>query len=125
METFAHWLQTKMDERGYSQADLARRSGIKAASISRILNGTRNIGTEASKAIAQALLLDEDVVYRMAGLMGVKPNADETVSEITHIYHELDDDNQQDLLDYARLRLSKQGRNEKHRNSPSRTASTK
>jgi len=52
METFAEWLQKQMDERGYSQAELARRSDIKAASISRIMNGTRNIGTEAGRAIA-------------------------------------------------------------------------
>jgi len=110
METFASWLQNQMDERGYSQAELARLSKIKAASISRIMNGTRNVGPDVSKAIAQALQLDEDIVFRAAGLMKMKPNSDETVSEITTIYHSLDDDNRQDLLDYARLRLHKQGR---------------
>lgn len=96
-----------------SQADLARRSNVKAASISRIMSGARNVGTEAASAFAQALHLDEGIVFQAAGLMRVKPNNDETVSEIVHIYHLLNDNNQDDLLDYAKNRLSKQEREAK------------
>lgn len=64
-------------------------------------------------AFAGALKIPPDDVYRAAGLLPMKPNADETVSEIVHIYHLLNDNNQDDLLDYAKNRLSKQEREAK------------
>lgn len=113
METFADWLEEKMLERGLTQAELARRSKTTSATISRILNGERNIGPEMCVAVAGALKVPPDDVYRAAGLLPMKPNNDETVTEIVHIYHLLNEDNKDDLLDYAKNRLSKQERGDK------------
>lgn len=99
-----------MNDKQWSQAELARRSGLSRTSISYVISGQANPGDALCRAIAKAFQIPIDDVYRVAGLLPVKPNADETVSEITHIYHELDEDNRQELLDYARLRLNKQER---------------
>ena len=109
-KVFVEWLDAELSARGWSRAELARRAGVTEASLSLIYSGDREPGTKICKGIAKALKLPDDVVYRVAGLLDVKPNEDQTVSEITHIYHELDEENQQDLLDYARLRLQKQER---------------
>ncbi len=109
-KAFVEWLDGELSTRGWSRAELARRSGVTESSLSLIYSGAREPGVRTCKSIAKALRIPEDTVYRMADLLDVKPNDDETVSEITHIYHELDEENQQDLLDYAKLRLQKQER---------------
>ena len=71
METdnFANWLQNELDKRGWNQAELARKSGAKTASISRVMTGTRNIGPDLAISIALALGLPADIVYEKAGLL--------------------------------------------------------
>jgi len=123
-KSFVNWLDARLKEKGWSGSELSRRSGISQSAISLVLSGNRQPGVEFCEGVAKAFRIPKDDVYRMAGLLPSKPNADQTVSEITHIYHELDEDNQQDLLDYARLRLQKQERSAKHPRPSSRTSSS-
>jgi transcriptional regulator with XRE-family HTH domain len=118
---FSEWLSTELKNREWSNADLARYAKISRGSITNLLTGTRSPGPDILDAIAKAFRLPTEDVYRVAGLLPVKPNADETVSEITHIYHELDEDNRQELLDYARLRLNKQEREHSGKQHPRTT----
>lgn len=108
--SFVEWLEDQLDERTWTPSELSRRSGISQSAISLVLNGERKPGNAFCDGIAKAFKMPPDTVHRLAGLLPVKPNDDSTVSEITTIYHELDDENRQDLLDYARLRLQKQER---------------
>lgn len=109
-KSFVEWLEGELNDRGWNSSELARRSGVSQSAISLVLNGERNPGNSFCDGIARAFKIPPDTVYQMAGLLPVKPNDDSTVSEITHIYHELNDENRQDLLDYARLRREKQER---------------
>jgi len=63
--------------------------------------------------MAKAFKLPVDDVYRAAGILPLKPNDDEVVSKIVHIYHLLNEINKEDLLDYAKNRLAKQERKPK------------
>ena len=109
-KSFIEWLQDELSDRGWSGSELSRRSGVSQSAISLVLSGNRQPGTEFCDGIARAFKIPVDSVYRVAGLLPVKPSDDETVSEITHIYHNLTDENREDLLDYARSRLQKQDR---------------
>lgn len=66
---FPEWLNDELQQRGWTQADLARKSGLTTAGISRILSGQRDPGPEALIAIAEALKLPPEHVFRKAGLL--------------------------------------------------------
>ncbi len=70
-----------MDELDLTQADLSRLSGISPAQISRLLNGLSKPGPDACLALAHALHLSPETVFRAAGILPPKPTQDET-SEI-------------------------------------------
>ncbi len=77
METqdFAEWLETELKNRDWRPADLARESGLYAATINRILNRERHAGPETCRAIAHALDIDEVIIFRKAGLLSPLPPA--------------------------------------------------
>lgn len=59
-KAFGEYLKSLLEEKGMTQAELARRTGITEASVSRYINGNR------SPRIAQA--------YRMALVIGIDMN---------------------------------------------------
>lgn len=69
METFGDWLTTQLDEKGWSQAELARRAHISQPTLSRIISGLRQVGPDAAAAIARALGQPPEKVFRLAGLL--------------------------------------------------------
>lgn len=76
MENFEQWLEEELSKRGWTKADFARKAGIRYASLSRVMSGSRGIGPDMCIAIAEALNLQADYVFRMAGLL--PPDAGES-----------------------------------------------
>lgn len=70
--SFGDWIQAELNIRGWDQAELARRSKISDAHISRLVTGGRKPGQEAAKAIARALRLSPEDVMRQAGILPPK-----------------------------------------------------
>jgi transcriptional regulator with XRE-family HTH domain len=68
MEKFSKWLNTELQKRDWKQADLIRLTGLDSSTISNIFNEKRNVGPEACTAIAHALRLPPEQVFRAAGL---------------------------------------------------------
>ena len=90
---FTSWLRQEMQERGMSQADLARKSGLTTAAISNLVNGNRNLGEEAGRAIARAFDIPAETIFRMAGLLPPQTDeADPLVSEGMVLLSQLPDD---------------------------------
>lgn len=111
METdFPTWLSEKLDELQWTQADLARRSKLSAAQITRILSGERNPGEESLLKIANALALPPAMVFRAAGVFPPDPKigADPLTEEGVHILYQLEKDHLQEALRQLRLRLAVQ-----------------
>lgn len=113
-EDLVTYLSRVMDERDLSPADITKRGGLSPSQVSKVLNRESPAGEKAIKSFAKALNLPVDDLYRRAGILPLKPNDDETVSEIVHIYHLLNENNKDDLLDYAKNRLTKQEREKKN-----------
>lgn len=67
------WLEERLKEKGISQRELARRSGITAGAINHVLSGTRNPGEDFCTKIARGLGLPPEVVFRQAGLLPPAP----------------------------------------------------
>lgn len=110
MDTLSEWLQEQMDERGWDQAELARQSKVKPASLSRVMTGRRGLGPRMGGKIAKALNVDENIVFEKAGIMVSKTPGDPGESELKNIYHALNHSNRGDLIDYARLKMDQQER---------------
>lgn len=69
MDTFVDWLQAELNQRNWTQADLARRSRVTQTHISRIMNGMRRPGPQAVTNIARALHVPQEEAFERAGLL--------------------------------------------------------
>jgi transcriptional regulator with XRE-family HTH domain len=105
---FARWLSRVLSERGWSQAELARRSQLSSSHISRLLSGTRCPKVEACTRLAQALHLSQEVVFQQAGLIKKSGAEHPEVDELCTIARLLPEQDRRDLLLSARDRLARQ-----------------
>jgi len=94
------WLNAEMVTRGWSQSDLARRSGLHRAVISKILSDSSKPIPETCRALAVALKLPIEQVYRAAGLLPPKAKTDELAERAEHLYNLLAPENQRKALEY-------------------------
>lgn len=70
MDKFSEWLIGEIKQRGWSQSDLARASGLTRQVISYYLVGeSKSPNPEALRAIASALKLPPETVFRAAGIL--------------------------------------------------------
>jgi transcriptional regulator with XRE-family HTH domain len=70
MDKFEEWLRVNMNVKGWSQADLARASGLTRQTISYYLSGaSKKPDADALRLLASAFGLDEVDALRAAGMM--------------------------------------------------------
>lgn len=94
-----------MDRAGITQADLAKSSGLSSGAISLILSSSRGVGPDACNAIAKALNIPPETVYRAAGLLPPVSEKDARIETILHLAEQLPDDEYTDLIAYIELRI--------------------
>lgn len=90
--TFSEWLENELKKRAWSQREVVRRSkgfGYKISSgqLSHIISGTRQAGPDACIAIAHALGVSREEVFRARGwLLGTffDPGIDSRVEQLAH-----------------------------------------
>lgn len=104
MTKFADWLLNELKKRNMSQADLSKASGVSNAQISRVLAGTRGIGTDALTKISRVLQLPSETVLRAAGLLPPQSPESELINSIVHLTSELPPEDQTDILAYTQMR---------------------
>lgn len=81
METFGDWLLAEIENKGWKQAELARRAHIQDATLSRIITGSRQVGPDVGQSIAQALEVPPEKVFRKAGLLPSRSPREEDIDE--------------------------------------------
>lgn len=101
-EEFAEWLRQEMQQRGWDQAELARRSQTTTALISRIVSGERRPGALVARRLARALQIPPEEMFRQAGLLPRHAPKPPGLEELAHIFTELSDDDRKRLLALAR-----------------------
>jgi len=104
---FQDWLVEQLNLKGWNQAKLASRAGVTRTAISDIISGRRNAGSELCTAIAHALNLPPEEVFRAAGLLPPAPAHTEQTQELLYFFDQLDDHDRKTILDLARFLLSK------------------
>ena len=91
MSGFAKWLESELDRREWRQSDLAHRAGLTNATISRVLNGSRRAGPDVCIALADALDMPPEHLFRLAGLLPPIPNAVQDEQEALGLFRKLDE----------------------------------
>ena len=102
---FPVWLREELAERHWTQAELAKRSGVSPAQITRVLSGERGLGELSIIAIAQALKLPPEQVYRKAGLLPRQERSTDLVDELMHYFFQLPEPERIRLVEYARFMM--------------------
>ena len=88
MDDFGDWLTSEMNKRGFSQAELARRSNVSQSAISLVLSGQRKPGEDLCRAIAHTLGYPPETVFRAAGIL---PPAKDRTPEIDAVIEAMND----------------------------------
>ena len=106
MNTFGNWLEQEINERGWSQAELARKATSSRTSINNIINGRRDPGPEMCRAIANALNLPQEYIFKKAGLIDVDNGEEDTsptLEEANELMEQLPEEYQQQALALIRF----------------------
>jgi transcriptional regulator with XRE-family HTH domain len=118
---FSEWLMNELNKREINQSELARLSGISRGAISHIINGVRQPGPEVCDAIAKALKLPPETVFRAAGLLPPKPEIDQKIEDLNHLLRELPPGDLEEIELIIRMKLNRQGTVKQSRKSAART----
>ena len=123
MESFPDWLLSELRQREMSQSELARLAKIGTGTISNIMSGNRKVGQDTLRAIAHALKLPPETIFRAAGLLPSITPENELINQITHLTSDLPEREQQDILEFVKMRhrlAEERGKNEakRTRNKP-------
>jgi transcriptional regulator with XRE-family HTH domain len=81
---FPDWLQSELDKRQWSQADLAYSAGISRAVVNKLLNRRTYPQPDTLQAIARAFKIPVETVYRAAGLLPQESEVDSFAAEIIY-----------------------------------------
>jgi transcriptional regulator with XRE-family HTH domain len=79
---FSEWLQSEMDQRGWSQSDCARAADLNRAVINKLLNGKCKPQPSTLAAIARAFKIPVETAYRAAGLLPANSDYDDTAEQL-------------------------------------------
>jgi len=96
MDTFNIWLAKELRNRDWTQADLARAAGITRTSVSRVIGEMRGAGPEVCVAIARALDMPPETIFRAAGLLPPSRDPGEAEEELLYHYRDLDEAGQRE-----------------------------
>jgi transcriptional regulator with XRE-family HTH domain len=81
--SFSEWLLLTLENKKWSQADLARAAKVSRSAISEVISGRRRVGKDLATSIADALKLPPEQVFREAGILPPENN-DPWVEEMSH-----------------------------------------
>lgn len=113
-ESFVDWINEHVEERGWSYAELARRSGLSSPTISQVMNGQKNPGFEFCKGIARAFGISRpEFVMMRAGLLPPLPKSTASLREANDLFAQLTDEEQRMLLTQMRALVEQKRGNPK------------
>lgn len=84
INNFPEWLQSELDKRSWSQAELAYSAGISRAVVNKLLNRKTFPQPDTLQAIARAFKIPVETVYRAAGLLPKESESEKFEAEILH-----------------------------------------
>lgn len=102
---FINWVNTNLQEQGWSIRELARRARISHVTIVNFLNGNRNPGEKLCHGLARAFKVPPTQILQMAGLDPIPPDMHDRPDnerELISYYRSLDNRGRRSILILAR-----------------------
>lgn len=94
-------IQDRIDEKGMSMSELARQVGIAKSTMSRYFNRTREFPLNKTDDFAKALGMTPEYLLGIQKVNNIEP-------EILTIFNQLDEERQENVIDYATVLLNEQ-----------------
>lgn len=94
-------IQDRLDEKGMSMSELARQVGIAKSTMSRYFNRTREFPLNKTDDFAKALGMTPEYLLGIQKENNIEP-------EILTIFNQLDEERQENVIDYATALLNEQ-----------------
>lgn len=98
-----------LNKMNWSQADLAKRAQVSKGIISRIINRERKATPETLQAIAKAMKLPVEEVFRWAGLLPKNENQDQLTVEAEFLLLQLPLNQRRQAIDFIRFLAEQKG----------------
>mgnify|MGYP001824781144 CR=1 FL=1 len=103
------WINEEMDNRGWSQRELARRADLSHGTISKVIAGQTRVTFEFCHAIAQAFGEPPQKLFRLAGLLPPLPSEqDELIEEVVARFTTLSVERRKQVLEYVLFQMQQQ-----------------
>lgn len=106
-DNFGDWLRQKIKESGKTQKEFADIIGIEQPHLSRILSNTRGASNEILIAIAHALKLPPETIFRTAGLLPPVPSDTQYAEEVLFLLNQLSPPDQLEILELLRFKAER------------------
>ena len=108
---FVEFVNSEMQSREWSRADLSRKSGIAAPQITRVLNREQNPGELFCKGIARAFNVPEEDIFRRAGILTSKSKLSPLAERAAHIVEGMtNEDAKEMLVDFLQIYAEKENK---------------
>jgi transcriptional regulator with XRE-family HTH domain len=104
MDNFGEWLVAELERRDLTQSDLSRMSGLSRGTLSNIVSSTRGRGPSSLLAIAKALKLPPEQVFRTAGLLPPALKSDEETERIVYEMSDLTPQEKEEVLAFINMK---------------------
>lgn len=101
METMIEYLESNLRQRGWTQADLARKSGLDSSLVSNFFAGRRNVGAASAVSIARAFNVAPEIVFRKAGLLPNVPESTAEEEQLLYLFRQLSDYDREAVLNFV------------------------
>lgn len=88
---FGEWIRQQRSDRGWSQADLARESGLYRSLINNIENGVSEPAPKTLTALAKALNYEAQYLFELLGLLPQKAELSPIKRKLAHLAEDLPD----------------------------------
>ena len=94
------WINSELDQRGWSRSEAARRGGFSSSTLDKVIGGFSRPGPVLCRGIARAFGLPDDEVFRKAGILSATVRGRRIIYEtdagetILALWRSLDPDDQ-------------------------------
>ncbi len=118
MDTLIEWLNEELSKRDWSLRELARRADISAGNLSQVMNYQRGAGPEFCRALARALRVPPEEVFRRAGLLPERPDYDAEEQRALYLFSRLSEPMQHYILTSMEALVEEQKTSHNDRREP-------
>ncbi len=106
-DDFIDWVNSELEKQNWSQADLARHSGLTKGGINGMMNKKQiRPGYDICMGIAKAFGISEIFVLRKAGLLPEGPGDDVEYEEFHDLFSKVPDDRKEEVKGILRVIVS-------------------